>query len=175
MLDLVLFRSGRASEDVRESQRRRGAELSLVNEVIVADTAWRKQAMVAATAKRAFASAKAEGHPRAGAEPRPLAGAGRPTIELAALSSAAASADAAEKEAHSELQWKLLQIGNLVHEETPVNHVVSSPLPSSAVRLRPCRKSSPTASFRRLLASGLAEEITGTCGKWRRSAEACRT
>ena len=41
MLDLQLFRDSGAPEDVRESQRRRGADATLVDAVIAADALWR--------------------------------------------------------------------------------------------------------------------------------------
>ena len=48
MLDLQLFRDSGAPEDVRESQRRRGADATLVDAVIAADALWREQSKAAA-------------------------------------------------------------------------------------------------------------------------------
>ena len=167
MLDLLLFRSGDAPEDIRESQRRRRADVALVDEVISADTAWREQVKVAAVAKRAFTLAKAEGRPRS--DKQCPEDSGRSKAELAALSSAASAASSSERNAHSQLQMKLLQIGNIVHEDAPMHEDdLSAPTPVPA----PPPSLIRTAGVQRLVASGLGEMVPGNHGKWRPTAPA---
>ena len=149
-LDLNLFRAheGGAPEDIRESQRRRGADPALVDAVIEADVRWRELRQQVNVARSELAKAKAIGRPQRGGgakasaasqavddadAPSSAAPAEQPRTkeELSHLSRAATAAAAAELEAQATLQSLLLRVGNLVHEDAPVTPARSSQLATS--------------------------------------------
>jgi len=150
MLDLLAFRAheGGQPDEVRESQRRRGAAVGLVDAVIAADETWRQLKHKETAARKALAEAKRSlrpVRPAAAAEAEVDAAARPSRAEVAALSKAAADATAAEHTAQAQLQALLLRVGNLVHEEAPVAR--APPLAPPDVHL----------ALRRLVAAGLAE------------------
>ena len=165
-------------EDIRESQRRRGADPALVDAVIAADSQWRDLVRSCNEARAALTKAKAQFRP--GAVTAGTDGNGDQAVrcskeELQALSQVAAAAAAAERDAHGQLAALLLQIGNLVHEDAPTaatattaDHVVDTASPSPMLRSPPSRPGIATTSpsLRRLVASGFAEILPGGSG-WR--------
>ena len=155
MLDLLLFRDGGDTHAVRESQRRRGADVGLVNEVIALDSAWRQAGHNAAkargTAKKLAAAAAAH---RRGAVP-PSDDAPSPEAVVAARTEADVL-DAAEAAAQRELTARISQIGNLVHEHAPLAAAAASSVTAGTAI---------TAALERLFAAGLAEQPPS--GGWR--------
>ncbi|KAG0473496.1 hypothetical protein HPP92_015353 [Vanilla planifolia] len=119
MLDINLFRDDRGNdpEQVRESQRRRGASVELVDEVIHLDKEWRQRQFELDALRKDF---------------------NRINKEIAQLK--IAKQDATEKikstednkrltgekteevqQAKAALESKLMSIGNLVHDSVPVS------------------------------------------------------
>lgn len=153
MLPLLAFRpeSGGEPEMVRESQRRRGADVSVVDRIIKLDAVWRAAQLRAdscrkelAGAKRALSSLrKGTGHADATA-PTPS------PESLRELGCRVGEAEAAEGEAHHQLQEVLRTVGNLVHEHVPL-----APDDTRAVR-------GEAFALRRLLAAGFAEKVDAT-------------
>ncbi len=165
MLDLLLFRADKGGDPflVRESQRRRRADVAVVDAVVEADARWRKlqrelddsramQAKLRARARPPGAKSKKAAAPAVDGPP--------PTREeLAAVGAAIAVAERAAQSAQSELQALLQCVGNLVHEDAPL----LSAQPAG-------RMLSPDALRRRLIASGFAEPIASgaaASGAWR--------
>ena len=119
MLDINLFRphQGGDIEMLRESQRRRIADVALIDEVVAVDAEWRRLQHDLDCTRKAQAERKRQARPK----PEPDAGdPPRPTrSELAALGSAVADAERAAHTAQVELQSLLLRVGNIVHEHAP--------------------------------------------------------
>ena len=165
VLDLLNFRTheGGEPEDVRESQRRRGADVGLVDAVIAADVLWRRLQHVETAARAALTQAKRSLRPPAAtaadgtatAAETPAAPPPPTRDELAVLSRNVADAGAAAQAAQSELQSLLLRIGNLVHEDAPSGCALETPLQLAV---------SPAIALRRLVADGLAEELPACAG-----------
>ena len=138
VLDLLAFRAhdGGMPEDVRESQRRRNCNPSLVDTIVAADAHWREVSKRANEAKAAMKKGKSAGR---GNNPGEVLSA----QELSALSSASAAASAEEQALQHALQSMLLSVGNLVHEYAPTEEPKGS-LPSSA----PSRRAAHQAAVR---------------------------
>lgn len=172
MLDLQLFRDSGAPEDVRESQRRRGADATLVDAVIAADALWREQSKAAADAKHDLAKAKSACRPQPGLEAELHV---RPSkAELTALATSVAVTTEAQRNAQAALQELVIRVGNLVHEDVPSAHL--SQAPSESLAILPHSSSQHqaellhAAALRRLFAAGLAEPVpSGSPGRWRPS------
>jgi seryl-tRNA synthetase len=158
MLDLVLFRTyaGGSPEEVRESQRRRGADVAVVDAIIAADELWRTRRHESQSASARLAKAKAAGRGRSKSEAAPLEAGGTSREELKALSQASSAALAAQDAAQRSLQSLLLSVGNLVHEDVPV----AAPMLRPAA-CRPGGHRGPLDAHREalncLVAAGLAE------------------
>ena len=111
MLDIVLFRTGEEAA-LRESQRRRGADPGLIDQVIAADAIWRQSQARTVGARTGVARARKA--MRTGATASALE-----TVQ--ALSREAVEAEASELRHRLELQRLMLCVGNLVHEDAPVS------------------------------------------------------
>ncbi|XP_075484764.1 serine--tRNA ligase-like [Primulina tabacum] len=120
MLDINLFREekGGNPEKIRESQRRRYANVGLVDEVIQLDTAWRERQYELDLLKKEFNSInkKIAGLRIAGDD---ISGMIASTEENKKLT---ANKEAEVQEALAAVQSRLQIIGNLVHDSVPISN-----------------------------------------------------
>ena len=167
MLDLALFRpeSGGDPELVRESQRRRGADVAVVDRIVASDAVWRaaqrdlgQQRAALAAAKKAVA--RSRGHrPDTSTSDAPVMELSEAISAAAALAAQAAEAERTEHDAQEALQALLLTVGNLVHEHAPYGD-------GAVWRGTGGEHAADSPAVRRLLAEGWAERVSGQPG-WR--------
>ncbi|KAG6430305.1 hypothetical protein SASPL_108369 [Salvia splendens] len=120
MLDINLFREekGGNPEIIRESQRRRFADVNIVDEVIELDKAWRKRQfeLDGLKASRNKMSKEMSRLKISGGDANEVKGSLDENKELTTQK------EAEVQEAFSALQCKLRNIGNLVHDSVPVDN-----------------------------------------------------
>ncbi|KAG6427259.1 hypothetical protein SASPL_111501 [Salvia splendens] len=120
MLDINLFREekGGNPEIIRESQRRRFADVNIVDEVIELDKAWRKRQfeLDGLKASRNKMSKEMSRLKISGGDANEVKGSLDENKELTTQK------EAEVQEAFSALQCKLRIIGNLVHDSVPVDN-----------------------------------------------------
>ncbi|XP_073020149.1 serine--tRNA ligase-like [Primulina eburnea] len=120
MLDINLFREekGGNPEKIRESQRRRYANVGLVDEVIQLDTAWRERQYELDLLKKDFNSInkKIAGLRIAGDDISGMIASTEENKKLTAIK------EAEVQEALAAVQSRLQIIGNLVHDSVPISN-----------------------------------------------------
>ena len=120
MLDITGFRVeyGGNPEVVRESQRRRKADETLVDMVIESDSAWRIAGHTLQKLQGDLSKAKAAAH--AARKEQQLDEAERLLDRVKALGVEVAAAAGVEATSHLDAQRRLTAVSNLVHEHAPV-------------------------------------------------------
>ena len=156
MLDINGFRVeyGGSPEVVRESQRRREADETLVDKVVESDSSWRVAGHTLQKLQGELSKAKAAAH--AARKEQQLDEAKRLLDRVKALSIEVAAAAGVEATAQLDARRHLAAVSNLVHEHAPVR--------ADEEELRP-RPAGLHAAARRLIDAGLAEACGS--GLWR--------
>ena len=156
MLDINGFRVeyGGNPEVMRESQRRREADETLVDKVVESDSAWRIAGHTLQTLQGELSKAKAAAH--AARKEQQLDEAKRLLDRVKALSVETAAAAGVEATSHLDARRDLAAVSNLVHEHAPVR------ADEEELRARPAGLH---AAARRLIDAGLAEACGS--GSWR--------
>ena len=156
MLDINGFRVeyGGNPEVVRESQRRREADETLVDKVVASDSAWRVAGHTLQKLQGELSKAKAAAH--AARKEQQVDEAKRLLDRVKALSVEVAAAAGVEATAQLDARRHLAAVSNLVHEHAPVR--------ADEEELRP-RPAGLHAAARRLIDAGLAEACGS--GSWR--------
>lgn len=172
MLDLHLFRSEQGGEPelMRESQRRRGADVQLVDRILQLDERWRAAQRQLTQLQRTKAAAQRQRLPTGSTEkPADEATAAASASRVAApelpnrseLAALLRSAEADEKALKVELTTSLLEVGVLVHEHAPVGTKAALPAIAAAA----------AAAISELVASGHAERCAAVALGWRPSGQ----
>ena len=184
MLDVALFRSHKGGDPrvVRESQRRRQADVALVDAVILADERWRKLQkdleLARAEQQQRKAAASRAAPRRSAAAPPAESSSETPSLqeeqlcaetppapptraELKAHAATVAAAEGSARGALVELQGLLLQIGNLVHEDAPLSSPAGQVGASLSSQARAAMERDRLVR-QRLFAAGLAEAAGGS-------------